>query len=490
MLQAIRDSTQGWLTNAVIGLLVIVFAVWGIHGFLELKNESQDKIIANAAGQTLSQRDFDLSYQRLYRQAQIQLGIESPLNKEMVGQLKKQTLEQWTWMQVLAHSARQENYRLTQSAIDSALLNMPIFQSSGRFSSTRFYRVLNAMAYTELLFLTDLKQTLLIDQVQQGLRETAFSLPGERNNAIVLVHQKRDFAYTLLPSSQFLAKQFVSESQALRYYQKNKDRFIQPEQVSIEYIKLSLAAQKNDKIFIEKRDKLANLSYIHPDSLETAAKALGLPIQSTPFFSHSGGNEELTKNTKVIVAAFKQDSLEGNNSSVIDLDAGTAIVFRVKQHSASVVQSFSEVKDQIAEGLKQQMASDKTRLVGEKLLRSLREKGSLSEELNLNWHSMRHAERYDSKPSPAILNAVFNLPRPEKAGKIPLVAGFSLPNGDYVLIKLIAVHEGDSKNLSHSQQIAYSKELEKGFGQLDYDLYVHALTQKGPNHPLPRNSGG
>ncbi len=478
MLQSIRDRTQSWLTSAVVGLLIIVFACWGIHGFLELNNGG-NKIIAKVAGQTLSQRDFDASYHRLYQQAQTQLGINSPLNKEMINQLKKQTIEQWTLMQVLMHSAHQEHYRVSQSAIDSALLNMPIFQSTGRFSSTRFYSVLHAIGYTELQFLTELKRTLLINQVQQAITQSAFFLPEELNNTIALLLQKRDFAYSILSSKQFIAKQPVSEAEALSYYQNNKDHFIQPAQVSIEYIKLT--ALNNDKAFLEKRDILANLSYIHPDSLESAAKALGLPIQTSSLFDQMGGHEALTKNAKVIAAAFKPDILQGNNSPVIDLDAHTAIVLRIKQHKIATMQPFSVVKVQIIEDLKKQMASKETHAIGEQLIKEFKENSTFSRN-NLNWHRMLQVDRNDDKLSSAIPNAVFNavfdLPYPDKTRKTPLVTGFSLPNGDFALIKLLAVHDGDAKKLTASERSTYGKALEKSFGQLEYDLYVHDLMQK------------
>ncbi|WP_343230278.1 peptidyl-prolyl cis-trans isomerase [Rickettsiella endosymbiont of Dermanyssus gallinae] len=395
--------------------------------------------------------------------------------------VKKQTIAQWTLTQVLAHAAYKDHYRLSQSSIDSALLHIPFFQSAGRFSSTRFYTVLDAMGYTELGFLSDLKKTLLINQVQQGLTETAFVLPGEVKQAMTLVHQKRDFAYIIIPSSQFYANQLpVSEAEAFAYYQNNKNHFIQPEQVSVDYIKLSLTTLKDDKTFVEKRDKLANLSYTHPDSLQQAAKELNLPIQSTPLFEQIGGHEVLTKNPKIIAAAFSQDSLQGNNSPVIDLDADTAIVLRVKQHKASAVQAFSEVKAQIIDVLRKQNAVEKNYVLGQELLKELKEKGSFSDseknKLSLRWQSLNQVERNADKPLPEIAKAVFNLP--VTSGEIPSVEGFTLPNGDYVLIKLIAVHEADSKQFSSDQKNISTQELAHGFASRDYDLYVQGLMQK------------
>jgi peptidyl-prolyl cis-trans isomerase D len=481
MLQLIRDRTHGWLTSMVIGLLIIIFALWGVHGYLELQNQSGDKIVAKVMGQKLSQHEFDVAYQRLYQQAKAQLGAES-LNKELISQLKKQTLAQWTLLQILAHAAYHDNYRVSQSTIDSVLLHNPLFQSAGRFSSTRFYSVLDAMGYTELSFLNDLKKTLLINQVQQGLTETAFALPGEVNQAITLLNQTRDFSYLIIPTNQFSADQLsVSEAQAFAYYQKNKNYFIQPEQISINYIKLSLSTLKDDKTYVEKRDKLANLSYTHPDSLVQVAKLLDLPIQSTGLFEQKGGNDFLTKNPKVIAAAFGQDVLQGNNSPVIDLDADTAIVLRVKQHKISAAQPFSAVKASIIALLRKQKAIEKSDAFGQALLKELKEKRSLpsaeKHDLDLHWHQLNHVARNIDKPFAEMVKAAFNLPIP-KTDKNPVVGGFTLSNGDYVLIKLVAVHEGDSQLISSGQKKFYTKKLANEFGQRDYDLYVQGLMQK------------
>jgi peptidyl-prolyl cis-trans isomerase D len=477
MLQLIRDKTQGWLTNTVIGILILVFMLWGIHAYLELHQEKGDKIIAKVAGQTLSQREFDTLYQRVYRQEQIRLGAASLADKNVTDQIKKQILTQWTLMQRLASAAHQENYRLSQAEIDTALLSIPIFQASGHFSSTRFYKVLEAMGYTEASFLTELKNTLLINQVRQGLIQTAFSLPEERKEANALIHQKRDFAYLIIPSSTFLPKQLtIPTAQALAYYQANKNRFMQPEQVSIEYIKLSLA--QKDRALLEKRDKLVDLSYTNPNSLAKVAQELNLPIQTTPLFDRNGGHSPLTKDEKIISAAFSPDVLQGNNSPVIDLNDTTVLVLRIKEHKAAALQPFSAVKTQILSSLKKQIAFGEMHRVGEKLLSEVK-KGSFSKEsakLNLNWHIINRVDRKTDKVPFYLLNAVFQLPHPKQGKNVFPVTGFSLPNGDYVLIKLIAVHDGERKDLHVSQKAAENDELEKSSAQIEYDLYVRGLS--------------
>jgi peptidyl-prolyl cis-trans isomerase D len=196
MLQSIRDRTQGWMTSTVIALLIIVFALWSIHGYLALNTGRSNKVVAKIAGQTLLQSDFDKAYQRVYQQARDHLGEKFSNNDEALARkLREQTLREWETTQVLFQAALQSKYRISQALIGSVLLQIPAFKSAGRFSVEQFYDVLHAINYTKLQFLTDIKKTLLINQVQQGITQSAFALPQEINNYIkYTTHQNRDFA--------------------------------------------------------------------------------------------------------------------------------------------------------------------------------------------------------------------------------------------------------------------------------------------------------
>lgn len=476
MLQSIRDRTQGWITSTVIGLLIIVFALWGIHGYLELNVGRNNKVVAKIAGVTLLQSDFDRLYQRAYQQAQDRLKKNFSNNKELIDYLKRQTLQEWETTQVLFQAALQSKYRISQSLINAVLLQIPAFQSAGHFSVEQFYDVLHAINYTKLQFLTDLKKTLLIDQVQQGITQSAFALPQEISNYTKYIQQKRDFAYLIIPHIRFLHQQFkVPDSKILAYYLKNKTSFNQSELASIEYIEFS---SMSEKTFLEKRDKLANLTYIHPDSLAIAAKKLGLSVSSTGFFDKMGGKEKLSKNPKIIAAAFSEDVLQGNNSPVIDINPQTAIVLRIKQYQPSVILPLNQVKEKIKEILNQKTAISETSQYGESLLKNLEKTGSIPKSFankNLKWQFTHQVNRYDNKLNKDIIKIVFTLVPPNKNIPTSLsMKGFSLENGDYVLVKLLAVHDKKYQSSNFKQDL-YREQIAESFGKMDYTLYKRNL---------------
>lgn len=480
MLQSIRDRTQGWITSTVIGLLIIVFALWGIHGYLELNAGRNSKIVAKIAGQTLLQSDFDKVYQRVYQQARGRLEGGFSNNEAMAEQLKQQILQEWGTTQVLFQAALQAKYRISQALIDSVLLEIPAFQSAGRFSVEQFYTVLHALNYTKLQFLTDIKKMLLINQVQQGIVQSAFALPQDINSYLKFRYQTRDFAYLTIPYSGFLEQQNLPDSKIFAYYLQNKQSFSQPEQASIEYIQLSL---KDKKKLLEGRDKLANLAYIHPESLAIAAKKLGLTIHSTAFFDKLGGKEGLSKDPKIIAAAFSQDVLQGNNSSVINVNPNTAIVLRIKKYQPAGIQPFSAVRERIKVILNKQMAISEAQQVGENLLKNLEKTSSIPNSLEgkkLKWRFIQQVNRYDNRLNKDIVKTAFTLTPSNKGIPRSLsMKGFSLENGNYALVSLIAVHDEKYQSiLNNSKRNLYREEIAKDFGQLDYLLYTHNLLKK------------
>jgi peptidyl-prolyl cis-trans isomerase D len=70
---------------------------------------------------------------------------------------------------------------------------------------------------------------------------TSFALPSETNYVISLVNQERDIEYINIPLQLFLTQSIQVAPEKIRaYYNQHQNDFLTPEQVSIEYVELSL----------------------------------------------------------------------------------------------------------------------------------------------------------------------------------------------------------------------------------------------------------
>lgn len=242
-------------------------------------------------------------------------------------------------------------------------------------------------------------------------------------------------------------------------------------------VEKALAQQKAEQMFAEANDKLANLTYSNPTSLNVASKTLNLPIKTTDLFDRQGGKSEITSNPKILAAAFSLDVLQGNNSNVIELNPETVIVLRVKQHKPATVQPFAEVQQQINKQLIEQMLSQKAQTFGEELLQKLRNgstEAQVAAQAKLTWNIVKDVGRYGTQAPTAILNAAFHMARPKDQNASS--AGLRLANGDYAVVSVTAVHDG--KNAADTKQRVFGEEIESANGRLDYGLYVDALVKK------------
>lgn len=239
MLQNIRDKSQNWVLGVIVGLLCLAFAFWGVHSYVGDSGDNSD-IVAKVNGHTILRSDLNTAYQRLRQQQQMQLGAAFVIDQKTEARLRRQAFNQLVMQQVLSQAAIKDGYRVIPDEVGAALLSIPMFQVDGQFSRDRFSEVLNTILYSETEFLADLQKTMLINQVRSGFSNSSFSLPQDVTNALKLVNQKRDLSYLIIPATQFKGKIQIPDDQALAYYQQHKADFTSPEQVSVEYIKLSL----------------------------------------------------------------------------------------------------------------------------------------------------------------------------------------------------------------------------------------------------------
>lgn len=238
MLQSIRDKTHGWIAGIIISLLILSFALWGIHSYF--LGAGDNNVVAKVNGTEITKNQLAAAYERLRRQMQMQYG-STQLPPQIESSLKNRSLETLVHFQVLEQASLADNYRITTSQIDGFLQAVPEFQVNGEFSPTRFQQVLNATLFSVADFVNLIKTTLLIDQPRLGIIFTSIALPNEINDTIALIGQERNIQYLLISPNYFNNQpQSISLEMIKTYYAEHQNEFKTPEQVSIEYILLSV----------------------------------------------------------------------------------------------------------------------------------------------------------------------------------------------------------------------------------------------------------
>ncbi len=232
-----------------------------------------------------------------------------------------------------------------------------------------------------------------------------------------------------------------------------------------------------EEVYYDQLERLANLVYETPDSLEPAAEALGLKVQHGDWITRTAGLPFAIDSPKVISAAFSDEVLgEGNNSDVIELAPTRSVVIRVEEHEEATVKPFDTVADEVRKAVARAKASEKARAEGEKQLQALREGGDLDALAESKGWELKTATigRSGGSGVPAeVVRVAFDNPSPE--GGKPVYDGVVSAKGDYFMIVIDEAIDGDFEALDETQREQRRSQLQRFYGSAEFRGVLRAL---------------
>ena len=130
-LQFIRDRAQSWIAWLIVGLIIVVFAVWGVNSYF---TPDANVSVAVVNGVKISNDQFRQRYQLERFRLQNQLGGNiDPGFLEAIG-LREQVLESLVSEEVQIQTAIDLGFRVSDRQIGQKIQQFPEFQENGRFS--------------------------------------------------------------------------------------------------------------------------------------------------------------------------------------------------------------------------------------------------------------------------------------------------------------------------------------------------------------------
>ena len=208
-------------------------------------------------------------------------------------------------------------------------------------------------------------------------------------------------------------------------------------------IEQSYLKSEAERLFYEYAEQLGNIAYEEPDSLQPAADALGIQIKQSDWLSRDGG-EGILAAPKVVGAAFSEDVMvSGNNSEAIELSAEHVLVLRVVDHEEAAIKPLEEVKQEIQDKLRVELAIEKANKQGAALVSRLAQGESLAAlaaELGVTVQPLKQIDRDEKALSAELVKHLFGMGRPESDK--PVHDHLALSSGDLALLALHRVADG------------------------------------------------
>ena len=207
-------------------------------------------------------------------------------------------------------------------------------------------------------------------------------------------------------------------------------------------VEMMYQRQQAEQLFYEKAEQLADLSYENPDDLQIAAEELGLTIKTSPSFTRGGGSG-IAAERKVAAAAFSEDVLNNDlNSSVIELAKSHLVVLHKNKYTPTSQLPFDSVAPTIREQLRYELAREQARDQGEAIIKKLTEGQSAADLFEEGkWQTEQLVNRSNKEVNRQVLQHAFSMPKPEEKNQY---SGFTAENGNYVVIQVSAILEGET----------------------------------------------
>lgn len=194
--------------------------------------------------------------------------------------------------------------------------------------------------------------------------------------------------------------------------------------------------------FYELQQRLAEVSFEVPDTLEDAAAAVGQKVMSTGLFARNEATAALNE-PAVLTKLFEADFIEQRlNSEVIELGRERAIVVRVKDYQSARTQSLDEVKAVVESAVRAEQSALLAKQQAEKVLAEIAN-SSLAEQaqaLNMTLEQSADTPRFGGTLDGEIRAKAFAMARPVDTASIELA---TLANGDAALVSVTAVKDAE-----------------------------------------------
>ncbi|MFZ7235181.1 peptidylprolyl isomerase [Avibacterium gallinarum] len=249
LMEKLSDASNSILWKIIFALIVVSFVLSGVAGYMFTR---VDTSAAKVNGEEISQQIFLEQYNQEYQRFSEQLGAQFAAvadSPEFVNGLRSSILDRLINQELLRQYAAELQLDVSDSQIQQAIVTSPIFQKDGKFDNALYQQMLSNNGLSGERYAQYLRQGLTLQQLNDGIARSAFTVSSQNERVAQLFFQQRDVRLAEFPLAATVAQQQVNEEEISAYYNANKAAFAVPELVKVQYLDLTQqAAEKNVKV--------------------------------------------------------------------------------------------------------------------------------------------------------------------------------------------------------------------------------------------------
>ncbi|ASA56838.1 peptidylprolyl isomerase [Vibrio gazogenes] len=270
MMDRLREGVNSIAIKIILGLIILSFVFAGVSSYLV---GGGNDAAAKVGGTKISRAEFEQAYQNERNRMQSQLGdyfSNLLADPSYVASFRRSVLDKMVNDVLLEQHAEALGLRISDEQVRQAIVDMPQFQSDGKFDQDIYQTALRRAGFSPDSFATFLRSDLLRNQLLTAVQSSDFTLNGEVDAQAALFAQKREIRTIKLATDDYAKKIQLSDEDLNAYYKSHEDNFMRPEQFKISYLELSADKLKSS---IKVTDDEAEKYYQdHADQYSTKAQ--------------------------------------------------------------------------------------------------------------------------------------------------------------------------------------------------------------------------
>lgn len=235
MLDSFRTNMRSFALGIVI-VIGFIFAFSGT-GTMFLSGNSGDAAVV-VGGEII--REIDV-LRSISRQKQRILAENEGIDPSVLDDslIRPSAVEQLISRQLLVQASGDRRMTVSPREVDQFILDIESFQTDGVFDQDLYKFAILNQGYTSADFKQQVKNDMLIQQLVQGLTDTAFTTDGELAALAAVTEQQRNYYYLTVPADEIRSSITLTEAQVNEFYDANKATYKTEPKVSVDYIELS-----------------------------------------------------------------------------------------------------------------------------------------------------------------------------------------------------------------------------------------------------------
>ena len=411
MLDLMRKYTGTWMIKIIFGIIIIVFAFWGVGSFKADKN----KTVAQVNGQTITIEEFQDEYNKIIEQVRKNFGEN--LDDDMIKalQLKRHAVDKIIEQKLLIQEAKKLNLKVSEKELANAIYSLKVFHEDGAFSKNLYKRVLSYQKISPEKFESGMGESMLIEKLitfitaqikvseievkewYQWINTTVnidfTCFNPERYNDIKPLNEEVEkyfkdnknsyktkpeikARYLYFGPDSYSSNIDITQNDIQEYFDANTEKFKEPLSDEIKNeIRATLKMEKANSIAYDEAEKVYETSYNNEDFVKIANQQ-NLNLITTDFFTARGTVKGIKDYAGFAAAAFNLPVMQ--ISDIIDLKDGYYII-QVTKKISERIPDFKDVKAKVLSDFTNLKQNEKASIDAEELLAELKKGGSMIE---------------------------------------------------------------------------------------------------------------